>query len=498
MPKKTPPPPRSPKAVIVTVHGTGDTADRDDGPKWFQIGSAFTSRLQSILAQRGLETEIRPVRWSGANSALEREAGAEKLEQELAKLTKEHASVHIIGHSHGGNVANDAVCRLRLPEAVRAAFAAHPIARFNPWRFFLPRAAESPASLITVGTPFFAAKLSNTESFNPAAAMALSGLGLLGFMLLALGLGVSVTDPDVFGKMPEWAMVLIWIALGVGLVLNALGAWHLYRFGHAEFTRQTRLNLTETLRRNAQAAETRVHAIWHENDEAIAFLQKVESLPIEPLGKGMMISRSRRPGIVNGIRFAIFVVLAFGVIGVILAGLNLIFTEVEKANVASETFWFIVGALAVGAGCAPLLFGLSYFLNRFVFGVAPEALRPHINRFISGTFTGMAFGRDGPEAIGKVASRSHILETDEVVLSGEVADRMRQNAGVAASKLIEKYRWALFTVGGDTNASLTSMASDAMTWDSLIHTTYFDQPEVAEMIGAHIADRHAAEVAARR
>jgi hypothetical protein len=26
-----------------------------------------------------------------------------------------------------------------------------------------------------------------------------------------------------------------------------------------------------------------------------------------------------------------------------------------------------------------------------------------------------------------------------------------------------------------------------MTWDSLVHTTYFDQPEVAAAIGDHIA-----------
>ena len=26
-----------------------------------------------------------------------------------------------------------------------------------------------------------------------------------------------------------------------------------------------------------------------------------------------------------------------------------------------------------------------------------------------------------------------------------------------------------------------------MTWDSLIHTTYFDQPEVATAVGDHIA-----------
>ncbi len=55
--------------------------------------------------------------------------------------------------------------------------------------------------------------------------------------------------------------------------------------------------------------------------------------------------------------------------------------------------------------------------------------------------------------------------------------------------LIGKVGWSLFTVGADTNAPLTNLATDAMTWDSLIHTTYFDQPEVAEMIAAHIVGK---------
>ena len=64
---------------------------------------------------------------------------------------------------------------------------------------------------------------------------------------------------------------------------------------------------------------------------------------------------------------------------------------------------------------------------------------------------------------------------------------MQEGANGAAGKLIDKYRWALFSVGGDSSASLTSLTTDAMTWDSLIHTTYFDQPEVAAAIGDHIA-----------
>lgn len=36
---------------IVTVHGTGDTAEGGDGDKWFQNGSAFAQRLKARLAE---------------------------------------------------------------------------------------------------------------------------------------------------------------------------------------------------------------------------------------------------------------------------------------------------------------------------------------------------------------------------------------------------------------------------------------------------------------
>ena len=105
---------------------------------------------------------------------------------------------------------------------------------------------------------------------------------------------------------------------------------------------------------------------------------------------------------------------------------------------------------------------------------------------MSGVFRGVALGRDGDQVICNVSTDSHTHFTQSVKLEGECAARMQAAAGAAADKLIDKYRWSLFTVGGDTNSPLSNLATDAMTWDSLIHTTYFDQPEVAELICAHI------------
>jgi hypothetical protein len=100
---------------------------------------------------------------------------------------------------------------------------------------------------------------------------------------------------------------------------------------------------------------------------------------------------------------------------------------------------------------------------------------------------GVAMGRDGDQLLFGVSPRSHTHATQELVLTGDCSARMQEGANVSAGKLIDKYRWALFSVGGDSSASLTSLTTDAMTWDSLIHTTYFDQPEVAAAIGDHIA-----------
>ena len=112
--------------------------------------------------------------------------------------------------------------------------------------------------------------------------------------------------------------------------------------------------------------------------------------------------------------------------------------------------------------------------------------RGSMNRFVGGVMRGVAMGRDGDQVLCNVSTKSHTYTTHELMLGGECASRMQDGANEAVGRLIDKYRWSLFAVGGDTNASLTALTTDTMTWDSLVHTTYFDQPEVAAAIGDHI------------
>jgi hypothetical protein len=519
---------------IVTVHGTGDTALGPEGEKWFQTRSTFAQRLKARLAQHGVDAEILPFLWTGANSAREREKAAQKLERAIKRHAKERGPVHVIGHSHGGNVANETARILRWKSRLK--FWNYLI---NPLSFVFPR-KERIASLTTVGTPFFRSQLSTAESFGGAAFLLLliistivivpSGLSLA-FQLFQVNMSYEqVLEDTRFWQSTDYSVdpngrprsdaEIAHLAreryntnLGQRGIVLLMSTVYLFFIVPLIFIYPIALSgLARILRLRRKRNDTAVvHSIWHPNDEAISFLQRVETLPIEPFSRGSLWRSSRTAGIVWGVRAILWLVLA-GLALMIAGWMGWDFPEAFKHFVFdnavrplyaetedfaarySEDALFITpawlgGALAIVAVVGmPVVFVLIYLITRLlVFGLTLEiGLRNALNKGIGGVLKGIAFGQDGDERIGEVHTQSHCHGAHCVTLQGEVADRMQKAAGGAADKLIEKYRWALFTVGSDTNAALEKLATDAMTWESLIHTTYFDQPEIVDMIADYI------------
>jgi hypothetical protein len=437
---------RDKKIAIVTVHGTGDTADSEEGQKWYQRGSAFTERLRQALAAEGFDADIEPVLWSGANSASEREKGAEKLAKALRRCRGRYESVHVIGHSHGGNVANEAAIYLRWGQK---------------------RAKQSFHSLVTVGTPFFNVRTGWLQRLAGLLFLFITYGSLVAVPLLGIGMW---TVPELRAH-PVAILSLLAVFTASALYMLAIS-----RRGARRISRpRARLETSHP-----------ILAIWHENDEAISFLRRVEDLPIEPFPRGSMYRGSRTAAISWGV----FAVIASGLAAPLMYmfGWADVFgiDTTASAGRAADVF----AAMLAGLVFAPIIFVAVYWLYRWIIGgVAEIGARKPINGMVSGALRGMAMGRDGDQVICNVSTESHTHSTESRKLDGEVARRMQASAGVAADKLIEKYRWSLFTVGADSNAPLTDLATDAMTWDSLIHTTYFDQPEVADIIAIHIAAR---------
>lgn len=520
------------RIAIVTVHGTGDTAAALEGEKWFQRGSKFIGRLKARLAHHGVEANIVPHLWSGANSANAREKAAEALAKTIRRIAKTHKGVHVIGHSHGGNVANDAACLLGWSRKQHR-----------------PRLT----GVTTVGTPFFRSRVTWTERLSAWI-----------FLLLVAVVVPSVAYFTVTGLQMERHILDDHRSLVQGFEQEER-AWvqemHALQSMDRQPTREQAARLAElqnTLafmrtflpeqQQDLRAAENayrdatfnrsvialgsfiafaiivplalqgvrRVHrrgrrarsqpeiqSIWHPNDEAIAFLQRVEKLHLEPFPRWSLLRASRTGAVVWGVRLAvglpILSFLLFLIVYVMViylkVGVGFFNHHVEFGPFLGVGYGGGIGALplAVAFGAvfgAPLVFIIVYVLYRLGAMLVLElGLRDSLNRSIGGTMQGMAFGRDNDARIGDVSSCSHHYGTTRVVLDGDVAQRMLTASTEATARLLDKYRGGLFAVDVEEGNAVTEMAQDAMTWESLIHTTYFDQQEIADAIGDHIADR---------
>ena len=444
------------KVAIVTVHGTGDTADSADGAKWFQRGSQFSQRLLQHLSGQGISGDIIPHLWSGANSAWDRERGANRLADRIRGLYRHYDTIHVVGHSHGGNVANDAAVLLK-------------------WGLRRNAAREKFDSLTTVGTPFFNVKTGWLQKLAGILFLIIAWGSVVVFPLIAAYLIYDLASGE--NSLEVAAGQEVFVVLAYLLIVGpcTLFMLHLSRQGIRRILRP----------RTGGRTRTSVFSIWHDNDEAISFLQRVEELNLEPFPRGSLFRGSRCAAVGIGvlavivIGFANPLLYAFG-----LADLMDFNTTSADEDVVSNIIAVAVTSLLI----APATFTIVYLIYRFLVGGAQEiGARGTMNRFVGGVLRGVAMGRDGDQVLCNVGPRSHTHATQEMVLAGECAARMQDGANGAAGKLIDKYRWALFSVGGDSSASLTSLTTDAMTWDSLIHTTYFDQPEVATAVGDHIA-----------
>jgi hypothetical protein len=119
--------------LVVLVHGTYAASDFDEGSDWWQDGSDTAAALRQRLptgTRMARQGEI--FHWSGANSERARIKAAGDLLEYVGQLEEQGRGYHLVGHSHGGSVIWHT---LRL-----AALRKRPLTNLRSW--------------VTVGTPF--------------------------------------------------------------------------------------------------------------------------------------------------------------------------------------------------------------------------------------------------------------------------------------------------------------------------------------------------------
>lgn len=143
------------KNILILVHGTFATR-----AKWVEPNSSLAMELVNELGEN--DTLLESVRWSGKNSQGERIIAARKLRSRISTLLRKHpgAKVHIVAHSHGGNIAIYALQGSMIGSAV--------------------------SSLTCMGTPYLSAEPRTiTNSVAIAIFAIVSGLTVLPFLIFA-------------------------------------------------------------------------------------------------------------------------------------------------------------------------------------------------------------------------------------------------------------------------------------------------------------------------
>jgi hypothetical protein len=103
---------------IVLVHGTWGRGFlpcfRTSIANWCRIESNFVGELRTAILSvlPGVEPTIEPFSWSGRNSVFARKEAAGRLAERLSQLSECAGRTLIISHSHGGNVALNAISTL--------------------------------------------------------------------------------------------------------------------------------------------------------------------------------------------------------------------------------------------------------------------------------------------------------------------------------------------------------------------------------------------------
>lgn len=198
---------------LVLVHGTFAAQTNDGGKGWWQLGSEAARALEKRMpAGVALPAAGKLFHWSGENNERARIKAAGDLLAYLRGLEREGVGYHLIGHSHGGSVIWHA---LRL-----GVLQGRPLQRLRSWA--------------TVGTPFM--HLRPQVGTNP-----LQWLNLILAILLIkpavltcqrlVGLFISPessywlggTATESVQRITFWETPVLWLLQGLGVAVETTG-----------------------------------------------------------------------------------------------------------------------------------------------------------------------------------------------------------------------------------------------------------------------------------
>lgn len=444
------------RTVFLTVHGTFDGVANPDAPRWWEPTSPFWQAILTQSPHGQLNGTVQSFVWSGKNSAFERESAARALAKELKALRARYDNIHLIGHSHGGNVIEDALERIAWNGARRPSFSKHK----NPSKI---------RSVTTLGTPF----LDRRESTLRKVLIILTLLLVIAISLIAILfaiLATALSGINLGGQTPSGnsaklyeayaVAVLIPIVFLLPLALLFIRNWHTLRFR----------------RRNRTAANWL--SVFHPQDEAIFLLTTTNANSYEFYQPGV-ISANARHKLDAAIIFA-------GAMALVLFGLSLLAAFLGMTRVPMFGTHVDVGAILVALGLMALMLSPVFAVVRLLVGFFDKPLRNWANGQVRKILRGLAFGEDHHVKLVDVAAVPFVYECSGVAVTGPIGDRMAEDAKDSFIHYVSASHQCISWQSAKANSEAIGDMLMGLTTVRTIHSAYFSQPEIAQMISDHL------------
>jgi len=469
-------------ATIMTVHGTGATGP-EEGQAWWQKGAAFEHHIRELVEGDDGKLNFERLIWDGANSEASRRKAAASLLSRMQSREAASESYCLIGHSHGGSVIAHALM-----------LGKQPLPNLSRW--------------ITVGTPFISCR----QSW-----LLFSRLGTLGktaylafltfYSILLLGIGDAAYKDQ---RMPMGAKLAILFFLFVVPVLIV------YIIARRRTSRRVPRSRKLTSMMSNYAA--RWLPLWHANDEAIRGLESVKRLRFSFFSRDFAVplfslaSLFAVPGAilfvsVSGSAMSRIFPLLRDYIGnrggyvqngeLVGGGTNIIINTgamiealygVTKHLGASEA----VASSAILLGLPASLFLASLIVTYTTIGVASvlsNGLARILDHLTWRQIRQSAYGADviGESGLGAGTSPTWLGQGSPALPSALQAEISRVS-DAAASRSLSKFRSGLSELAlSDDRGTRTEFLTRYLTWEELIHTSYFGVPRFRMLVAYAIA-----------
>jgi hypothetical protein len=475
-------------ATIITVHGTGATGP-EEGEAWWQKGSAFERDMRQLIEAEAGELNFQPHIWDGANSETSRRAAARRLYEAAQQLETKKEKYSIIGHSHGGSVIANTLLlagsrKKRLPHL---------------------------ANLVTVATPF----LQSTKSFwlfsrsNIIGQSALVSVATFCIFLLA----GSISSQPTIADRARFGLMIPFVALYCVLWTFNRRRFYMYR--------------PKTLRFCRRSYSSRLVSLHHRDDEAISGLKSLRNLDIRIFGPGFAVSLlsfaalfvlpllfaviANSPSLTSRLAefsgetippgssyltrlgFASFASLASVVkpivIPIMRAGAIDLNTFSQESGYSFTLIVLLSGVMVVATLAAIVAsLGVTYSVRAGARYVS-HCLSLLLNYVTWKEIRKVGFGND---TLGEVSTHADSAcpwtNSSWLPLPDQLSKEITSWSDHAASAALEKFRDLVnrFALSKDKGAR-EFFFSEYLTWDELIHCSYFSVPRFRMLVAYGIA-----------